>query len=143
MTLEKGFSLFELLVCIAIIGIISAIAIPSYNEQVTRARRSDGKAALLEVAQRVERYFSNNYSYDGAAQELGLPQDSSLGYYHIDIKVPDPHTGKGFLLTATPQKGQEVSDRDCQSLTYNDIGIEQISSGPLGSPKSSALLCWS
>lgn len=117
MKLGKGFSLFELLVCIAIIGVISTIAIPSYNEQVTRARRTDGKAALLDVAQRVERYFSEHYSYEGAARSLGLPQNSAQGFYLIDITVPDPETGEGFLLIAKPQNGQEVSDLDCQSLT--------------------------
>ena len=143
MRLEKGFSLLELLIAIAILGLLAAISFPSYKEQVTRSRRADAKVALYGIAEQVERHYSENYSYDGISSKLSFPHDSSQGYYKIDIVVPDPTRGTGFLLTATPQKGQEVNDLDCQSFTFSDTGVENIANGPRGAPSATADRCWS
>lgn len=143
MRLEKGFSLLELLITVAIIGLLSAISYPSYKEQVIRSRRADAKVALYSIAEQVERYYSENFSYDGIDSKLSFPQNSSQGYYQINIVVPDPISGAGFLLTATPQKGQEVNDLDCQSFTFDATGLENITSGPRGAPSATADQCWS
>ncbi len=139
---KKGFSLLELMIVVAIIGILASISYPSYRDYVMRARRADGKSALLDVAQRVERFYSENNTYTGAGAGLSLPQDSGEGFYSIAISVPNPLTGSGYLLTATPQNGQDTNDTECQSFTYSDVGVESIAVGPTGAPTSTLALCW-
>ena len=139
---RKGFSLIELMIVVAIIGILAGISYPSYRDFVIRARRTDAKAALLDVAQRLERFYSENNTYAGAGAALNLPQKSGEGFYSINVSVPNSLTGSGYLLTATPQNGQGTNDTECQSFTYTDIGIENITTGPAGSPSSTLALCW-
>ena len=139
---EKGFSLIELMIVIAIIGILASISYPSYRDYIMRARRTDGKVALLDTAQRIERYYSENNTYIGASNSLNLPQTSGEGFYSVDVAVPNPLTGTGYLLTATPQNGQASNDTECQSFTYSNLGVENIAAGPGGSPSSTVALCW-
>lgn len=142
MVKKKGFSLIELMVVLAIIGILVSIAYPSYRDSIMRSRRADGKAALLDTAQRVERFYSENNTYAGVGADLSLPQDSGEGFYSINVTVPNPSTGNGYLLTATPKNGQDTADTECQSFTYTDVGVENITTGPGGAPSSTAALCW-
>ena len=73
--MKKGFTLIELLVVIIILGILIAVAYPSYRDYVTRARRSDGQAALLDLANRMERYYSEQNNYDTATIGTGGATD--------------------------------------------------------------------
>lgn len=140
----KGFTLIELMVVIAIVGILAGFAYPSYMDSVTRSRRADGKVALLNLAQRIERYYSENNTYANVAASVGgSPQNSPEGFYTLSIQVPNPATGNGYLVSAIPQNGQQQADTACQSFTYTHQGIESIAPGPSGIPTSTAALCWS
>lgn len=143
--ISRGFSLIELMIVVAIIGILAAFSYSNYSESIARSKRAEGKAALLELAQRMERYYSENNTYVGASDSFGgSPLHSPEGYYTLTIRVPDPNTGRGYLLTATPQNKQKSTDTACQSLTYSDLGVEGIMSGPSGAPPSAtASHCWS
>ena len=68
---QIGFTLIELMITVAIIGILSAIAYPSYESYVRKSRRVDAKNALLDLASRQERYFSVNNKYSTTAADLG------------------------------------------------------------------------
>ena len=70
-TKNKGFTLIELMVAIAIVGILAAIAYPSYVDSVRKARRADAQAALTEVAQKLEAYYAKNATYTTDMQDLG------------------------------------------------------------------------
>ncbi|EWH00615.1 hypothetical protein Q427_18525 [Halomonas sp. BC04] len=115
-----GFTLIELMIAVAVIGILAAIAIPSYQGYVERARVSDGQAKLMELAGQLERCFTNNYTYEGC---VSLPADSDDGYYEIT----GPPSPTSFTLTAT-HSGNQVK-ADCKTLTIDQTGKTTPESG--------------
>ncbi len=132
--MDKGFTLVELLVVVTIIGILAAIAYPIYTDSVMKTRRSDAKATLLDLAQQLEHFYSENHSYTDAAATLGgNPQNSPDGWYSITIAT----TASTYTLTATPQNSQ-ANDTECQSFTYNNLGQE----GVTGGATLTAEQCW-
>jgi type IV pilus assembly protein PilE len=129
----RGFSLIELMITVVIIGILASIAYPSYQEQVRKTRRADGKVTLMDTAQQLERCYTRFASYDAAGCDIvgELPITSPEEYYVI-TGAPNP---ADFTLTATPQ-GDQVNDAKCDALTYTNTGL-QGSSGT-----ASADDCW-
>ena len=96
----RGFTLMELMIAVAVVGILAGVAVPSYREHVAASRRSDGKAALLAVAQLMERAYTEQGTYAGVT--LGTtgvyPSTSPQGYYTLSIVSQD---ADGFSLRAT------------------------------------------
>ena len=143
--MNKGFSLIELLVVVAIVGILTTIAYPGYREYVTRARRSDGQTALLDLANRMERYYSTDHSYQTATIDSNKTTDilgsneSNGGWYSLSIRHA---TDADYLLQASPKGTQATSDTRCQSLTLNSFGAQGITTGPAGPPTGTATQCW-
>lgn len=121
-----GFTLIELMMVVAVVGILAAIAYPSYQDYVTRAKRSDGKNALLEMASRQERFYFDNNTYTTDPTDLGYsadPASSPDGYYSISITDdPTDDIATGYTLTATP--AAPFSDPDCGNLTLNSRGVQ-------------------
>jgi type IV pilus assembly protein PilE len=100
---SKGFTLIELLVVIAIVGILAAIAIPSFNEQVAKSRRSEAMRGLGDLQLRQERWRASNTSY-GTYVNLGSP---TVDNYTLTVTGV---SGTGFTLTAT-RAGAQTGDR--------------------------------
>lgn len=112
-----GFTLIELMIVVAIIGIIAAIAYPSYQSQVDRTRRVDGQGALMEMAAAMERHFAGNNSYLEAATggantgapaifPTEAPLSGDTKYYDLTIQAA---TATTYTLRATP-KGAQAGD---------------------------------
>lgn len=132
---QKGFSLVELMIVVAIVGILSAIAIPSYQDSVRKSRRADATTKLTEIANLQLEYFIENRSYATVAQ-LGLSTTgctssnpagaiSDDGYYCITID-----TTNGYVLTATPtSKGGQNNDSSCATISYNSNDTQGSSGG--------------
>lgn len=80
-----GFSLIELMIAVAIVGILAAIAYPSYREQMLRTHRSDGQAALLDTAQKLETFFVNNGTYTTSLDVINASATSTEGFYTLEV----------------------------------------------------------
>lgn len=132
---SKGFSLIELLIVIAIIGILAAVAYPSYGNYVIKTKRSDGAFALLEAVQAMERCKSTQFSYAGCTLTGGLTLSPES---HYTIALSPAPTASTFTIVATPQ-GSQTSDAECTSISINHLGTQ--ASKP-GADDTDANGCW-
>ena len=136
LTRYQGFSLIELLITVAIIGIL---AIPMYSDYVTRSRRADGQAKLMQVAQDLERCYTqySTYNHDSCSVFASDTVISDQGFYGITVGWGDPVNESTFKLTATAQNDQAV-DTDCKTLTLTHLGEQ----GAKNASESDEDSCW-
>lgn len=143
----RGFTLIEVMITVAIIGILAAIAFPNYSEQIARSRRADAKAVLLELSQWIERQYtiSNSYSMQGdgvtAINTANLPfrkspKEGSGTYYNITYESTGTPVS-GFRLIATRANAM-LNDR-CGNLVVSSTGARTIESARTGVTAES---CW-
>ncbi len=132
----------EVLIAVAIIGILAAIAYPSFSEQMKKNRRSEAIAFLAHAAAEQERYFSDNTRYATTLTQLGFGDSTTTeeGYYSISVtNVAGSNAASEvhFQLKATPVAGgPQASDETCGTLSINERGVK----GKTGS--GSVQDCW-
>jgi len=124
---RAGFSLIELMVALAVLGIILGIAIPNYRQWVIESNRAEAKAVLMQGAQALERCFTRFNAYnDGNCTFLGaVPLLSETGKYQLTI---DRVTDTEFDLSAAPQGGQ-TDDTECGTFELAHTGQRGVSTG--------------
>lgn len=142
---QRGFTLVELLITMVIVGILTAIAVPSYGSYVLRTARADARATMLQVNQYMERFYALNSAYDqkldGTVVVLpdGLtkvPANANNPRYNISI-VPASLTANSYSIQAIPGNGS-VTDI-CGTLTLSSVGAR----GATGKPSQDGIAeCW-
>lgn len=124
---KRGFTLIELMIVVAVVGILAAIAYPSYTDSVRKARRSDGTAALMNAAQRMEVYYAREATYTSILADANITANSEEGYFGLSIFAADAGSYtlratavgsqlnddiKGFQITSTGAKTRSLDGSD-------------------------------
>jgi type IV pilus assembly protein PilE len=144
----QGFTLIELMIAVVVVGILAAVALPSFLDSIRKSRRSEAFTALSAVQQAQERYRSNNAVYASSLSALGLGSltPTTSGYYDIAVSTASATARTAYVATATAKTGTtQVNDAACAKLgvemsggTLNYAGAS--SSGSLVYGTSST--CW-
>lgn len=129
MRTDRGFSLTELLVALAILALLAAAATPLWVRQIERARRLDATDALMRVAVLQERFYFENGRY-ARAGELGAPPPAGLGvagtergYYQLRLRAPEGGLSGGFAVEAiAAPEGPQAGDGQCRVLSIDSTG---------------------
>jgi len=118
----RGYTITEIMIVVAIVGIVAAIGYPQYQNYVREARRADGHAALTRIAAQQERFFADNNIYTADLTDLGyggVTAPSVDGHYVVASAI----AGATFTLTATPQ-GNQAADATCPTMTLDHRGVK-------------------
>lgn len=124
---QRGFTLIELMIVVVIVGILAAIAYPSYTSYVLRGYRSEGVAMLNDAVARMERYYAQNNTYAaGNLAGIGITSDTSAsGRYKLSFTTAP--TATAYTLQVAPQDPQ-TSDT-CGTLKIDQAGNKTATSG--------------
>lgn len=125
-TLDRGFTLLELMIVVAVVAILAAIAFPSYTQYVTRTNRAEGRAVLLNTAQALERCYTRFSAYNDAACTVAFPINSETGVYSMP-EANQTIAAATFTIQAVPQGAQATRDTRCGTLSLTHTGVRGIS----------------
>jgi type IV pilus assembly protein PilE len=142
----RGFTLIELVVCVALVALLTSLAVPAYRQYVRRAARADATAALLRIAANQERYYLQNNSY-ASNDELAPAPPAGLGFggtergfYALSLEAAAGGLQQGYTATATVIVGEDQEDdEDCWIFTINEQGLR---SAATRSDTDNSQRCW-
>lgn len=139
-TKTLGFTLIELLIAIAIVGILSAIALPSYTNHIAKARRADARTQLVQVAQFMQRFYAANdtYSQDRSGNAIQVPDglrvSPNTGTKLYDLVISTA-TATQYEIRMVPTTAGSMARDSCGTFTLTSTGVRGvIVSGSIGSP---------
>lgn len=125
---RRGVTLIELMVTVVIIGILAAIAYPSYVQYTVKSKRAAAESFIMGVANKQEQYMLNARQYATTLALLGMavPEDVAANYT-ITQPIPVTATPPGYTITAVPTGGQATNDTRCGSVSIDQAGTKGIS----------------
>ncbi|QHJ00790.1 prepilin-type N-terminal cleavage/methylation domain-containing protein [Xylophilus rhododendri] len=152
----RGFTLIEMMIVVAVIGILSAIAYPAYTEQIAKGKRSQAKAQLIAGQLWMERFYSENYRYDQNSAGTAVTDSSQFparfstvppageGTTVYDLAVSNPNRDS-YLITATRKAGSSMASDKCGNFTIDNLGRKSIVAGSYtgyASVTAAIAACW-
>ncbi len=135
MKLARGFTLVELLIVVAIIGVIAAIAVPQYGDYVTRSKLAEATATLSEHRVKMEQFFQDNRTYVSACAAGSIAATPAGRYFAYDCGAP---TATTFTITATGVAAQGMAGFVFTINQANARGTTTVKTGWLGDGST----CW-
>jgi type IV pilus assembly protein PilE len=151
---QRGFTLIELMITVAIVGILAAVAYPSYREYVAKSRRAEAQALLMQSSQWMERFYAENYSYSANTAGVAVTdatmfparysQSPASGTAAYTITVVAA-TATTFTVTAT-RTGTMATDK-CGNFQITHTGVKQLATGTYSSAAGATQVaamqsCW-
>lgn len=127
---SSGFTLIELMIAVAVVGILTSVAYPAYTSHVVKARRSAVQSFMYTAANQEEKAMLNSRAYFSAANttqwtaaSLTVPAEVA-GFYAVTAVADNAATPPTYLITATPTGVQLSRDTLCGTLTLNQAGTK-------------------
>jgi type IV pilus assembly protein PilE len=153
---QRGFTLIELMITVAVVGILAAIAYPAYTEQIAKGRRAQAQSTLLMAQQWMERFYTENFRYDknsagtdvtdasqfGARFTTSPPPGEGAALYDLSVAAPDRNS---YTITATRRAGTAMANDKCGNFTVDQLGRKSIEGSTFSSYSSKAeaiTACW-
>lgn len=115
----SGFTLIELMIVVAVIGLLAAVAYPAYNGAVVKNRRAAAQAYLADVAQRQQQYLMDARSFAATPADLGTPVPTDVGKYYTITFTLSAATPPSYTLTAAPLSGSSQAADGALGITSN------------------------
>lgn len=143
---NTGFTLIELVITMAIVGILTAVALPAYTKHVTKTRRAAAEACLANYASYMERFYATNMSYKQTQASVSVRPLPSLDcatsantgqYYSYDVDTTTL-TDSAYTVTATPKATQLKNDTQCATIKLDQSGKHTVT----GTSSASVTDCW-
>ena len=134
MSRQKGLTLVELMVVVAVMAILASVAYPLYTNQTQKSRRADAKIALETIAAAQERFYTLTGAYTDDLTALQVSTaiqggGSDRGYYTITLAHPGGDTQQFLATAATAAGGAQADDTNCANFTLNQTGAKTATDG--------------
>lgn len=154
--LTQGFTLIELMVVVAIVGVLAAVAYPAYREHIARSRRAQAITVLTSAQQWMERFYTENFRYDKNSSGVAVthpsqfpsrfsvapPADQGSPVYNIAVVVTN-NVRDAYSVTATRRPGSAMENDRCGDFSLDHLGRKDLKNYSGFADKKTAIqTCW-